>query len=150
MNILFVCTGNTSRSIMAEYIFNNINNIKGLSCKSAGISIVAGSVATKNSVNIIRKELRENIDNREAVQLKDGLLKDADLVLTMTAYGREYIKEYFSKYGHKVYTLAEYVGEDMDVTDPYGGSLGVYEKTYKEIKGLIDRLVHVVKKEESV
>ncbi|MGL5152563.1 MAG: low molecular weight protein arginine phosphatase [Clostridium sp.] len=150
MNILFVCTGNTCRSIMAEYLFNNINENLGLTCSSAGISIVKGSVTTCNSVKIIEREFNTNIKNRPAIQLKEDQLVKADLVLTMTEYGKEYIKEYFSKYNNKVFTLGEYVGEKNDITDPYGSSLAVYEKTYKEIKDLINKLLNMVEKRESV
>ena len=43
MNILFVCTGNTCRSCMAEAIFNSICDIDGVRAYSAGISIIPGS-----------------------------------------------------------------------------------------------------------
>lgn len=150
MKILFVCTGNTCRSIMAEYIFNNINRDKNITCKSAGISIVAGSKATKNSVNLLKRELRLDIVNREAVQLKEVLLKDADLVLTMTEYGKAYIKEYFKSYDYKTYLLSEYVGKKGDILDPYGCSLTVYEKTFQDVKSLIEELLVRLKKEVTV
>lgn len=145
MKILFVCTGNTCRSIMAEYIFNNLNKDKSITCKSAGISIVAGSTVTKNSINLVKRELRLDIANREAIQLREELLNEADLVLTMTEYGKAYIKEYYARFGNKTYTLGEFVGEGADITDPYGGSISVYEKTFKEVKKLVEELLWRVK-----
>lgn len=150
MKVLFVCTGNTCRSPMAEAIFNNLNIDNNFTAKSAGISIVPGRIATKLSVEIINRELSLDIRDREAVQIKNSILEEADLVLTMTDYLREYIKEYYPVYRKKIFTLSEFVGSEIEVNDPYGGTITIYEKTYKQIKGLVSLLLSKIKKEESI
>lgn len=149
MKILFVCTGNTCRGPMAEAIFNELNEDKSVIANSAGISAVPGSTAINYSVNILDRELKTNIIDRKAIQLKQPLLKGADIVLTMSDYSREYVKEYYSDYSNKVFTLAEYVGEKEEVVDPYGGPITSYEKTYNQINKLVDLLLTKIKEDES-
>ena len=84
MKVLFVCTSNTCRSPIAEQIFNKLNYNTHLSAKSAGITIVPGSVITENSAQLIKKELDIDIASREAIQLNDNMVKFADVILTMT------------------------------------------------------------------
>lgn len=95
MNILFVCTVNTCRSVMAEAIFNKIESENLIIAKSAGISIIKGSVVTENAAMEILNDLNIDIRGREAISINEDKLRDSDLVLTMTNYSREFIKENF-------------------------------------------------------
>ena len=150
MKVLFVCTANTCRSPMAEAIFNKLNTDNNYKVGSAGIATVPGSMVTKSSVALVEKELAFDIKDRKAVQIKKSLLEDADLVLTMTDYSKEYIKEYYPVYEGKTFTLPEYVGVKGEVLDPYGGTNTIYEKTYKQLNGLVSLLLSKIKKEESI
>ena len=150
MKVLFVCTANTCRSPIAEAIFKKLNTDDKYRASSAGISVVPGSIATNSSVELVNKGLAFDIRNREAVQIKKSLLEDSDLVLTMTDYSKEYIKEYYPNYKGKTFTLTEYVGVNGEVLDPYGGTNTMYEKTYKQLNGLVSLLLSKIKKEESI
>ena len=149
MKILFVCTGNTCRSPIAEAIFNENNKNRNIIANSAGISIVPGSKSRANSLKRLDKELKKKIKCREAVQIKHQLLNSADIVLTMSKYGRDYIKEYYSDCQDKVFTLQEYVGKaEEEILDPYGGSISLYEKTYNQINELIKLLLLKIKEDK--
>ena len=141
MKVLFVCTGNTCRSPLAEVIFNNKKNKDDMKAYSAGISIVPGSTASNNSSYIALEALEADIRGRKAVQLTSSILEEMDIILTMTAYIKEAILNRFPELKNKVFSLKEYVGVKGDVMDPYGGSISFYRETYTELENLIDELL---------
>ena len=126
--ILFVCTGNTCRSPMAEGIFNSLafNAV----AKSAGLFVTEPSVS-ENSLEVCR-ENGIDISAHIPTRLTAELINDADVILTMTASHK-------AAFGamDKVFTVAEFFGGDEDVSDPYGGSLGHYRHTFEQLKSLI-------------
>lgn len=141
MNVLFVCTGNTCRSCMAEAIFNKLNTTEKHKAFSAGLRVIEGSITSKNSASVAMEFLNVNIGERKAVQLSEDMIKGADIVLTMTAYMAMIIKSEFKQSAIKVFPIKEYVSLQGDVADPYGGDLQLYKATYKELRESIELLV---------
>lgn len=136
MNILFICTGNTCRSPMAEAIFNKLNMLDNIAY-SAGLSITPNSATSLNTHLVLKSAMDIDIIDRKAVQLTEGTIEKADLVLTMTVYMKELLNRKFPALKEKVYTLNEYVGVQGDIIDPYGGDLVTYSETLKIIKSRI-------------
>lgn len=144
MIVLFVCTGNTCRSPMAEGILKSIAKEKKLSLevKSAGISVFDGDNASRNSIEAMKK-IGIDISKHKARQLHRDLVDEADLILTMSRPHKEIIISNFPSAKDKIFALLEYVYKiDKDIADPYGGNLLLYEYTreeiYKAIKKIID------------
>jgi len=135
MNILFVCTGNTCRSPMAEVMMIELlkeKGIKDVDVSSAGISVFGQSGASYNSVMTMAKR---NIDltSHTSRALTDGMLDAADMVFTMTRSQRDTIKRILPQYAKKVQML-----NDTDVSDPFGGDLDEYQDCADEIyEGLL-------------
>ncbi|MEH7505359.1 low molecular weight protein arginine phosphatase [Neobacillus drentensis] len=136
--ILFVCTGNTCRSPMAEAILKN-KDIDAIEVRSAGIYAANGSEASTHA----KKVLDDNgiAHNHRSSLLTRAEVEWADLILTMTSSHKMAILQQYPQVGQKVFTLKEYSGDifHSDVVDPYGGSLAMYEQTFRELDGLIDK-----------
>ncbi|MEW8955889.1 low molecular weight protein arginine phosphatase [Clostridium sp.] len=151
MRILFVCTGNTCRSPMAEAIFNSkcdiSNDVKAL---SRGLSIVPKTKASQHSTTLIMESLQVSIGDREAIQLDEDTLKEVDLVLTMTSYIRDVLKYNFKDIESKIFTLNEYVGVEGDVLDPYGGNKAIYKDTYDSLLESINLLIKKIKEDKDI
>ena len=136
--ILFVCTGNTCRSAMAAAIFNDIAIKEKLDVliESAGLAAVDGEKASENALKAMA-EVGIDLSYHRSKRLTPELIDIADIILTMTASHKKYLLPYADG---KVFTLKEYVGEEGDVTDPYGGDIGVYRATASELNKLLTKL----------
>jgi protein arginine phosphatase len=142
--ILFVCTGNTCRSPMAEAILKN-KKIDGLEVKSAGIYADYGSEASVNAKKVLKDN---NITHQhQSSRLTKEQLDWADLILTMTFSHKFAILQQYPETAVKLFTLKEFAGEvfDHDVTDPFGGNVDIYQGTFQELEQLIEKVIEKVK-----
>lgn len=137
--ILFVCTGNTCRSPMAEAVLLH-HGKEVFEVKSAGVFADAGSDASMHAKMALKEQGIEI--NHTSQQLNEELLQWADIVLTMTKGHKQTIAQYHPGSEEKVHTLYEYTERvDRDISDPYGGSIEMYRKTLNELNELLQRFV---------
>ncbi len=142
--LIFVCTGNTCRSPMAEYLFREL--IKNTSLEgewevqSRGVSAIPGQKANENAFKALNEE-GINLKEHTSRQLTREDLGNADLVLTMTQHHKELVLSMAADFGDKVFTLKEFAGEKvyLDICDPFGQSLDIYIKTRDEIKEILGK-----------
>jgi protein-tyrosine phosphatase len=128
MNILFLCTGNVSRSYLAEALLENelqsLNHADGFSVFSAGLRAFPGSPPDPNMVSFLREKGIE-MKSHGARQVREEDLEWADLILVMEKIHREIIQQTWPRETEKVRLLGAYIagalGEE-EIADPYGRS----------------------------
>lgn len=135
--ILFVCTGNTCRSPMAEGIFNSFEKT-GFFASSAGVFASVGQYPSENAV-LAAKELGADIKNHRARQLDGEMLERAYMAVTMTSAQKNGILSAYPFISEKVMTISEVAGGGEEVSDPYGGDFQTYLSCAKEIKALLEK-----------
>lgn len=140
--VLFVCTGNTCRSPMAE-AFLKSRNIPNVEVKSAGIYANNGQDASRYAKEVLSDQ--EIVHQHSSKQLSLEDVEWATLILTMTSSHKLGIQNLYPQYSDKVYTLKGFVHPiqdyDDDVVDPFGGSKYHYLETFNELRNLIEALI---------
>src|SRR6476620_531325 len=146
VNLLFVCSGNTCRSPMAEALARKVAQRRGIAdvnIYSAGTNAWDNVPATDEALRVgMEREL--DLTGHRARKLTPEIVSEADLIFVMTPGHLEQVRQLGGR--GKVHVMDEYASGSTDggISDPFGGDLDTYRATAdileEEITKAFDRL----------
>lgn len=138
LKLLFICTGNTCRSPMAEGLAREMFG-DSVQVGSAGIEACVGDSASIHALEVL-KEQNVDISRHRSRRIRVELMADADWIIPMTQAQEEALRCLFPQYVDKTRYLGDWGDQKRDVLDPWSGSLEVYRQTAHEIGELLSAL----------
>ena len=144
MNILFVCTGNTCRSPMAQGLLEDMARKKDLDIvvRAAGGFALDGQRGSREAFQALKEE-GIDIGHHRASMVHRDLVEESDLILTMSKSHKEALLLKYDFIEGKVFTLKEYAyGLEEDILDPFGRGIDVYRHTKEEIKDALEEIIN--------
>lgn len=141
--LIFVCTGNTCRSPMAEGLLKHLlGSDCGWEISSAGVCAANGWPPGENAVAALR-EKGIDISRQRSKTLTPDLIEAADLLVTMTRGHRDAILAVSPESEGKVFLLKSFGVAQCaaDIYDPVGEALDVYRRVRDEIDAALPDLI---------
>ncbi|MEA5004739.1 MAG: low molecular weight protein arginine phosphatase [Christensenella sp.] len=160
MNVLFVCTGNTCRSPIAETLMDDAVDRSSIlhgdvKTKSAGTFACEGAEATEEAVRVL-EEMGLELKRHVAEPFTPEMAQWADIILAMSKEQMEHIEVIAPEEVNKVHTLLGYAkgidGEptdnSCDLMDPFDEGMEEYRQSAAQLKEAVEMLVSRMEKEQ--
>ncbi|MBR2009127.1 MAG: low molecular weight protein arginine phosphatase [Peptococcaceae bacterium] len=152
MQLLFVCTGNTCRSAMAEaaakkLIAEHPEQYGDITVQSAGVMCAGPSPASGYAI-LAAKQNGCDLSTHTAKQISESMLDEADYVFAMTRGHKQMLERIAPQYRDKLFLLNAYAEgspDAADVPDPYGGSPEEYLQCFAVLETSVGQILDKLK-----
>lgn len=145
--VLFVCTGNSCRSVMAEGLLRDLLRQKeqlGVHVLSAGTSTMPGMGPTQETLDVMA-DIGVDVSNHTARQLTPDLVEFSDAIFCMEDFHREQILAMHPEAESKVHLLRTFRNvapvPDPNIPDPIGRPKSVYETCLATIREGVEKIL---------
>lgn len=140
-NVLFVCTGNTCRSPLAEVLFRDlVKDRADFKVGSAGVGAFSGQPASRYSA-ALAGEKGLDLSRHQSRAVTVDLVESATHIVAMS---RSHVAAILSDYPEaddKIYLISEFAADDRlrgrDLADPFGGDLAEYRHTLEQLEKML-------------
>ncbi|MCL2576379.1 MAG: low molecular weight protein arginine phosphatase [Defluviitaleaceae bacterium] len=143
LKILFVCTGNTCRSPMAQVLAQRLFEDNGLDfiADSAGIFATDGTAASANAKKVVKIHYNLDLAKHSSKRVTSQIMEDSWAVLCVTAGHKTNLVANYPQYAEKIFSFTDVCENCSDVSDPFGDDVKVYEDCAMQIKNTLDEII---------
>lgn len=133
--ILFICTENVCRSVMAEAVMNSVKGDRDLAVESRGLVVLFPEPLNPKAVAVLKSKQMEPAKKYSQEFIPEQDVTEGTLILTMSEREKKQVLEQRDRFPvpAEVYTLGEFCGQPSDILTPYGGTLADYGAYYEYI-----------------
>jgi protein-tyrosine-phosphatase len=150
--VLFVCTGNSCRSVMAEGYLRHLlkrSGVESVNVESAGVFAIPGMPPTKETQRVLQEAAGVDCSVHRSRTLTPEMASAADLILVMEPFHAEEVIQRAPGAKGKVHLLKPYGRSKAEaahpgIPDPIGKPLEVYEVCFQDIREAVERVARAL------